>query len=315
VHLVHLEPSGVSGLAPEGAPIPCPIALNTFNRWDVCQTGTTTLVATLEDGAGTESYEIGLETWQSLSPFSPLVNAGITVTDIKNTGDVPELDPVISVTVQCDLCADLIPLTVAKGTVLTGATGSTLETVPVIPRAPPVWPNLSYQISATAPGVGADAESWQIPLLLRCDDAFPATWLPGCVFTNFVPVVDFSKLTKIAVGIRKVQGRGSHLGKPGSGNPLNRTSSQKETDNNRAKLCAKRKHPDPTLSCDEYPVAASAQGGFNSPPVDRIWQWVPLTENNLQGTILETFFYKNRILRNNWLPGSETGDPFYVYAG
>ncbi|GAA3082438.1 hypothetical protein GCM10020000_80540 [Streptomyces olivoverticillatus] len=49
-------------------------------------------------------------------------------------------------------------------------------------------------------------------------------------------------------------------------------------------------------SCDEYPFAATYEGGTALPPASRGITWVPVRENNRQGGILNKFQLQQRIL-------------------
>ena len=115
-----------------------------------------------------------------------------------------------------------------------------------------------------------------------------------------------SGLPAIAKGIREVQGRGSHVGRPGGRNPLHRASSSVEKDNNRKLVCPKNLKRPKGSQCDEYPFASSKEGGTALPAIDRIIQWVPAAQNKQQGQILSSFYRENRVLRGV--------DAFYVQA-
>jgi hypothetical protein len=81
-------------------------------------------------------------------------------------------------------------------------------------------------------GDKSDTVSWPIIPLIRCDHLYPTEWRkPGCVFPLFYPPVDMSGLSAIAKNIRKVQGRGSHVGRPGGNNPLHRASDAQQVMN------------------------------------------------------------------------------------
>lgn len=172
-----------------------------------------------------------------------------------------------------------------------------------------VLPKPAYGAFAEIGGTKSNAVEWPILTHIRCDNMYPTSWRkPGCVLPAFIPTVDMSSLPAIAKNIRKVQGRGGHVGKPGGRSPLNRTTSQQEVDDNRKLVCPKHLKRPPGSQCDEYPFASSWQGGKRLPPIDRIIGWVPAHENRRQGAILKNFYKDNRVLRGS------PGDAFYVHA-
>jgi|SRR5579863_7406902 len=117
-----------------------------------------------------------------------------------------------------------------------------------------------------------------------------------------------SGLPTIAKNIREVQGRGSHVGRPGGSHPLHRASDAQQVINNRNQVCPKHKKRPPGYQCDEYPFASAWEGGKKLPPIDRIADWVPKKENQRRGMLLSLFYRVNRIMRGS------PGDAFYVRA-
>jgi hypothetical protein len=117
----------------------------------------------------------------------------------------------------------------------------------------------------------------------------------------------------IAANIRSVQARGGPA-------ELHRNSFLK-TANNKA-VCPKNppagwKPPKgwpkgQRPSCDEYPFAASWEGGTRLPANHRGIAWVPLSENNSQGGLLNAFYLANRVL--DATDAKAKGDAFYVFA-
>ncbi|MGV9567551.1 NucA/NucB deoxyribonuclease domain-containing protein [Streptomyces sp. NPDC003480] len=111
-------------------------------------------------------------------------------------------------------------------------------------------------------------------------------------------------LPDIAANIRSIQARGGHYGKPGSGHPLHREANETVADNQRNAVCPRgQRPPRPGLSCDEYPLATTKEGGLNLPAGSRGTAWVPQQEQNQQGGRVTTFHKKQRVL---------DGDAFWV---
>lgn len=144
------------------------------------------------------------------------------------------------------------------------------------------------------------------PLFYRCDDmlagnnldrrAFP----PGCVFPQDTPVLtSMQQLPHIAANIRRIQNRGGHYGKMGSGHPLHRITDPVQITANRNVLCPDRLHRPPGKSCDEYPFASTREGGNGVPPNSRGRAFVPVREQNQQGGRLGTFYNSNRVLNED----------------
>jgi hypothetical protein len=205
----------------------------------------------------------------------------------------------------CDPCQAVTPL------VLVGSPAGGTGVGDYIATTEPnkvVWTKLLADMYADAGEVQSNTVSASVKGI-RCDHMYPQEWRkPGCVFPAFVPTVDMSGLPAIAESIRKVQGRGIHIGKPGSRHPLHRNSGPQERDNNRRLVCPKGLKRPPNTQCDEYPFASTSEGGTKLPPIDRTREWVPRHENQKQGVILSGFYRNNRILRGS------PGDTFYVQA-
>ncbi|KJY41921.1 hypothetical protein VR41_10370 [Streptomyces sp. NRRL B-1568] len=140
----------------------------------------------------------------------------------------------------------------------------------------------------------------------RCDDMFAKKpgkkkprQSPGCVFPQVTPTLtDMAALPNIGPGIRAIQSRGGHYGRPGSGHPLHFLADETKQDANRRAVCRGLKPPVGAAgpSCDEYPFAATHEGGTALPPASRGITWVPVRENNRQGGILNKFQLQQRIL-------------------
>lgn len=144
--------------------------------------------------------------------------------------------------------------------------------------------------------------SWQrVPKAsFKCDRMAYIGVRGGCAFRAFAPTLTMSKHGKaprtarhIAVAQGKVV---HHYGRPGSGHPLTRSRSSAINTANRhvaTKMCARAQVKG---SCDEYPFASTYQG------CSRIRchvAGVPLADNKQAGSILGTFYRRQRVTDGN----------------
>ncbi|WP_275820702.1 NucA/NucB deoxyribonuclease domain-containing protein [Streptantibioticus ferralitis] len=198
----------------------------------------------------------------------------------------------------------------------TKPTSGTIEYSSKVNKMQAVWDATHYVLDGPPPpGFQDPIATGYVGPEWRCDDQF---WsrngrrrnkAPGCVFP-FQAATDAgilfpSKmfgLPGIRQNIATVQQNGVHIGRPGYGVPLHRTT-EAQKNANRAAVCDKLKPPSPGLSCDEYPFASTAEGGTFYAPPNRGIAWVPQAEQNQQGGYLSAFYSQNRIL---------PGDPFYM---
>ncbi len=167
---------------------------------------------------------------------------------------------------------------------------------------------------------GRDVDDAQINSAhYRCDDMFwegPGqrrhTKAPGCAFYGFPSKVSFKGLTNIANGIKALRHRGGHYGDPGAGSrsrALHMTWDQKRIKDNRNKVCPSSRHAPADMkrkgrtSCDEYPMAATYEGGTYLPASQRETTWATPTEQNKQGSRMSAFRKTYRVLDR---------DAFYV---
>lgn len=283
-----------------------------FAREDLCLViPITIIVVQLEDGTpdgSEETYKFGVQTQVSLSPASTRFDIEVTAVALTTSGDDPALDPSVTITSQCDHpCSITSPQIMAVGTPEVAEGGASNEVITHPDHV--VWPEPAISLYADYGGDESNTVSWPIVPVIRCDHMYPREWRkPGCVFPDFTPTVDMSSLPVIAENIRKVQGRGIHVGRPGGRHPLHRNSGSQERDKNRHLVCPKHEKRPPGSSCDEYPFASTVEGGTSLPPIDRYRGWVPAHENQSQGVILSRFYRVNRILRGS------PGDAFYVHA-
>ncbi|MEV7856240.1 NucA/NucB deoxyribonuclease domain-containing protein [Streptomyces sp. NPDC088183] len=159
----------------------------------------------------------------------------------------------------------------------------------------------NYAFTFTKPGYTLGGFSYS-SLGFRCDDSF---WnaantrrilSPGCVFPKYIPTLTtMSTLPEIAKNIRKIQSKGGHYGKPGSGHPLHRLTDDAKANANRRAVCGKAK-PVPGKSCDEYPFARTHEGGTALPAASRGIAMVPATEQDKQGGRIIGFYKQERMM-------------------
>ncbi|WP_371790418.1 NucA/NucB deoxyribonuclease domain-containing protein [Streptomyces sp. NBC_01471] len=164
----------------------------------------------------------------------------------------------------------------------------------------------SYRFSFTKPGYSAGGFTYK-SAKYRCDDTFwgakKRTKNPGCVFPSYSPVFSLSRsdakvkqsATHILDAQRKITGH------PGASSPLHRITNEKTISNHRKAMCAKVHNPNPKkYDCDEYPFAASKEGGNPARGSTRI---ISAGDNRSAGARLGGFYKSQRVLN---------GDGYYV---
>ncbi|TVL87379.1 NucA/NucB deoxyribonuclease domain-containing protein [Streptomyces sp. SAJ15] len=164
----------------------------------------------------------------------------------------------------------------------------------------------SYRFTFTKAGYTAGGFTYK-SAKFRCDDKFwgpkKRTKNPGCVFPAASPVFTLSRRDA------KVKESANHIldaqrkiaGHPGASTPLHRITDQKVIDAHRKAMCAKVHNPDPKkYDCDEYPFAASKEGGNPARGSTRI---ISLGDNRSAGARLGGFYKVQRVLN---------GDGYYV---
>ncbi|MFD4462058.1 hypothetical protein [Nocardia sp. NPDC058480] len=189
-----------------------------------------------------------------------------------------------------------------------------------------------WQIEIVAPNV-APGGAFAFAPQVRCDAAPFLRNTQGCTFTDVIPVLDFAGPTAYAAYRAHVEAaqRSGLPGALGSG-ALHRETDKATIDAHRRASCGVVTGPRPTgQSCDEYPMASTAEGAaLNSygrsytNPVCSIKDIglrivsdpgtihvptgfsvcnISASENSGAGSILSWFYTKNRV---------RDGDPFYV---
>jgi Deoxyribonuclease NucA/NucB len=140
---------------------------------------------------------------------------------------------------------------------------------------------------------------------------------PGCVNDRFTPTVNFdatadARVQEVAQHVQLAQRSiPEHFGVPIStavtagqltAFALHRDTSEADRKANNAVACA-NVQPPLGYNCDEYPMASTYEGAAFQP------HWssdaVPQIANSVQGNMLATFYWMNRVI---------DGDPYYVQA-
>lgn len=137
----------------------------------------------------------------------------------------------------------------------------------------------------------------------RCDDTFwgpkQRTKKPGCVFPAFAPTFTLSRSDP------KVKQSANHIldaqrkipGHPGASKPLHRITDTKTIEAHRRAMCSKVHNPNPKkYDCDEYPFAATKEGGNPKKGSTRI---ISLNDNRAAGGRLGGFYKIERVLKND----------------
>ncbi len=155
----------------------------------------------------------------------------------------------------------------------------------------------------------------------RCDDKlFRSRQKAGCVYASFIPTVSMAALKFIAASIRKIQARGGPR-------QLHRNSFLRRSNHDAVcnitvppgwkpppgwPLPVNKKGGANEPQCDEYPFAATWEGGKRLPPSQRGTAFVPAGENRSQGGRLRAFDLANRVL--DATRAETKGDAFNVAA-
>ncbi|MBH1935824.1 hypothetical protein I5Q34_16370 [Streptomyces sp. AV19] len=164
----------------------------------------------------------------------------------------------------------------------------------------------SYRFTFTKPGYTPGGFTYK-SAKYRCDDMFwgpnKRTKNPGCVFSSVSPVFSLShsdaKVKQSANHILDAQRK--IAGHPGASTPLHRITDEKTINAHRRAMCAKVHNPDPKkYDCDEYPFAASREGGNPNRGSTRI---ISAGDNRSAGARLGGFYKAQRVLN---------GDGYYV---
>ena len=164
----------------------------------------------------------------------------------------------------------------------------------------------SYRFTFTKPGYTAANISYA-SAKFRCDDTF---WSrdnkkrlknPGCTFPSFAPTFSLSRTdAKVKESARHIaDAQKAIAGHPGASTPLHRITNAKTIDQHRQAMCG-RTHAPQGKDCDEYPFAATKEGGNPRRGSIRV---ISSGDNRTAGARLGGFYKSQRVLN---------GDAYYV---
>ncbi|HZM76287.1 MAG TPA: hypothetical protein VFC19_11200 [Candidatus Limnocylindrales bacterium] len=271
----------------------------------------------------------GISTWAQQIDIRPFLAHG--------AGALP--GTMVSGTASCRLsCIARIsnfppqPVTTALGSSATGE--AFFDTTAVIPgMVGDAFTKWTYRFTnpgwllPTTPGTAE-------PPKVRCDNAVPGYSQIGCIFSDYTPVMQYSRdglYPELARHIGDAQASGLPGAYP-NGAPLVRMVDEAQQTANRNAACP-RAYPRPiTKSCDEYPFASTRQGAAQ-PPLGpgRTFSYCSITplpqgvtaptgysacmidawQNSTGGSALNTFFQENRVIDNDeyrvWITGTGGG--------
>ncbi len=166
----------------------------------------------------------------------------------------------------------------------------------------------SYRFKFTKPGYTPAAFSYK-SAKFRCDDTF---WSrenpnrrvkkPGCVIPGFAPTFSLSHTdAKVKESARHIADAQSAIaGHPGASTPLHRITNETTIDKHRRAMCGRVNAPQ-GKDCDEYPFAATKEGGNPRRGSTRV---ISAGDNRSAGARLGGFYKVQRVLN---------GDAYYVH--
>ncbi|WP_265569184.1 NucA/NucB deoxyribonuclease domain-containing protein [Streptomyces hygroscopicus] len=166
----------------------------------------------------------------------------------------------------------------------------------------------TYRYTFNKPGYATGADVYE-SAYYGCDDTFKRM-SASCVFRDAPGAVSMVDLPYISAGIRALRASGGHYGDPNGGPVLHALADSKQASKNRDAVCGKTA-PTPAEKaqgrtwCDEYPFAATYEGGTSLPASQREITYTTPNEQQRQGGLITAFKRKYRILDH---------DPFYVIA-
>ncbi|MGW9433949.1 NucA/NucB deoxyribonuclease domain-containing protein [Streptomyces decoyicus] len=166
----------------------------------------------------------------------------------------------------------------------------------------------SYRFKFLKPGYTPAAFSYK-SAKFRCDDTF---WSrenpnrrvkkPGCIIPSYAPTFSLSHTdTKVKESARHIADAQSAIaGHPGASTPLHRITNESTIDKHRRDMC-RHVHTPAGKDCDEYPFAATKEGGN---PHRGSTRAITAGDNRSAGARLGGFYKVQRVLN---------GDAYYVY--
>lgn len=143
---------------------------------------------------------------------------------------------------------------------------------------------------------------------VRCENTrYLNTYLGGCVFYRVKPIFKLREAGRVIKSAEHIRYAQAHLsGHPGSlahNSPLSRRYWGGKRNPSRKISCRGFRKDSPTDSCDEYPFASTFQGAYDAGR-ENVSVWgVPLDDNRTSGSMLGSFYQKERI---------QNGDEFFV---
>jgi hypothetical protein len=164
----------------------------------------------------------------------------------------------------------------------------------------------SYRFSFTKPGYTGGDITYK-SAKFRWDDTFWArngrqrVKNPGCVFPGYAPTFSLSRTdSKVKESARHIaDAQKAITGHPGASTPLHRITDEKTIDKHRTAMCG-RIHAPQGKDCDEYPFAATKEGGNPRRGSIRV---ISASDNRTAGARLGGFYKSQRVLN---------GDAYYV---
>ncbi|GAA3031445.1 NucA/NucB deoxyribonuclease domain-containing protein [Streptomyces glomeratus] len=160
----------------------------------------------------------------------------------------------------------------------------------------------SYRFTFTKPGYTIGTGGYK-SAKFRCDDTF---WSrddtkrvknPGCVFPGYAPVFSLSRSdSKVKESAKHIlDAQRAITGHPGASTPLHRITDEKTIDKHRRAMCG-RTHAPSGKDCDEYPFAATKEGGNPRRGSIRV---ISASDNRSAGARLGGFYKSQRVLGND----------------
>ncbi|HEX4833898.1 MAG TPA: hypothetical protein VH478_22720 [Trebonia sp.] len=296
-------PAIAAGAITSAAPAAtCAPGLNVYNRFQVCwRVGVTVTVLRSGASAGTVTFDVTHVL--ALSARSLSFSEAVSVSDVQVAGNASG--------VQLGLqpaCAAPCAVTshFPQGQVIANGLAGTIDYQDPVAAGQSQAARVSYALSFTKPGDASGGYTYQMPVGFRCDDAL-AGLAGGCVFPSYTPyLTTLAALPDVARNAIAAEGGPGHYGKPGGGHPLHRVTSAAAASANYDAVCAPAvagKPPRSGVTCDEFPLRASHEGGTAVGKADRRTAWVPASQETAKNSSIASFFAANRVL---------DGDGFWV---
>ncbi len=292
----HPVPQG-TGTAP--AALPCRPALGAFNRTQLCYQEPVRVVILLNrNPVGLALFNVTHA--MQLNPRGRDFSESVTIGGVRLIGNAGGIH--VALGVACDPSCVATKNNFPVGATLRSGLHGDLGYHDSVGRGGVHRDTSRYAWLFVKAGFTPGAVNARLPIAFRCDFAISSS--PGCIFPGFTPVMtSMQRLPHIAANIRRIQSRGGHYGRFGSGHPLHHITDAAQQRRNHDFLCPPSRPRPPGMQCDEYPFASTREGGSGVPPNSRGWAWVPAGEQRSQGGLINSFYNANRVLN---------GDAFWV---